>query len=360
MTLIDALEMLYLEKKLPPNLGDLATNMLILAICRRTREAGIQSQTKLTFWSPTAQQERHSRHGTQVESWPPDLLSVSKWRNSACDCLDILHWEANATVAHTRGWENPTIFHLHLARVLLLVPIHHIQRLATPPNPDSAGYRNSKYHVVRWAKFDQYKARLSLVHAGALFWYVRRYSSRGFLEPFGVYAATLTIWAYSTYMHQSEAQGVITNAALGNSTPVHGSVQQFERSCGTKRAQNHEGESDGLLTVIQLDRPCDDEIVQIYVRFGPNISARMAGVGEICEPSSPCRILKQGLRLLDAYEIKQSSSYTDNFGISETVNLGWGISRSFSEVLRSLVTAQCSPETDINRAETETPHHVFS
>ncbi|KUL89489.1 hypothetical protein ZTR_04382 [Talaromyces verruculosus] len=294
----DALEILYLEKKMPPNLGDLATNMLILGICRRTREATIQSQTKLTTWSPTAKQQHHSHRGTQVESWPPALPSVSKWRNSACDCLDILHWEANATVAHTRGWENPTIFHLHLARLLILVPIHHIQRLATPSKSDYAGYKTSKHHVVRWANFDQFKARLSLVHAGALF-------------------------------------------------------------C-TKMPQNDEDEGDSQSTVIQLDRPCDDEIIQMYIRFGPRLSARMTGVGRICEASSPRRILKQGLRLLDGLEERESSSLPENLEGPKTVNPNWGISRSFSEILRLLVTLQCNPEQETNRAEAETSRNIIS
>lgn len=344
---------------MPPNLGDLATNMLILAICRRTREATIQNQTKLTFWSPTAKQQRHLHHSTQAESWPPALTSISKWRNSACDCLDILHWEANATVAHTRGWENPTVFHLHLARLLLLVPIHHIQRLATPSKPDYAGYKTSKYHVVRWANFDQYKARLSLVHAGALFWYVRRYSSRGFLEPFGVYAATLTLWAYSTYVHQPGRQGDTMSATLDDSTPVHSSVQQSGLSCNTKRPQNDEGEDDSHSTVIQLDRPCDDEIIQMYIRFSPRISARMAGVGGICEASSPRRILKQGLRFLDGLDNKELTSHAENLEGLKTVNPNWGISRSFSEILRLLVTVQCNPEQEINRAEAKTPQHIL-
>ncbi|PCG95982.1 Transcription factor [Penicillium occitanis (nom. inval.)] len=328
----DALEILYLEKKMPPNLGDLATNMLILAICRRTREATIQNQTKLTSWSPTAKQQHHSHRGTQVESWPPALPLVSKWRNSACDCLDILHWEANATVAHTRGWENPTIFHLHLARLLILVPIHHIQRLATPSKSDYAGYKTSKNHVVRWANLDQFKARLSLVHAGALF---------------------------CTYIHQSGRQDDIMSATLDDSTPVHSSVQQSELSRSTKMPQNDEDEGDSQSTVIQLDRPCDDEIIQMYIRFGPRISARMTGVGAICEASSPRRILKQGLRLLDGLEERESGSHAENLEAPKTVNPSWGISRSFSEILRLLVTLQCNPEQEANRAEAETPQNII-
>lgn len=355
MTLVEALEILRLRKTLPSNMGDLATNMLIFAICRQTREtSAIPHQIELNICSPTEKQQPHSHRSPQVEL---AVQSVSKWRDSACDCLDILHWDANATVAHNRGWESATIFHLHLARLLILVPIHHIQRLAAPQHADYVGYKSSKDYVVRWTRFDQYKARLSLVHAGALFWYTRRFSSRGLLESFGVYAATLTIWAYSTYMHHSRRQSVTTSSSSVDQPRVDSSAQQYEPSYIMKRPRNNERDNDSDLTVIQLDRPCDDEIVQIYVRLGSKISARMAGVGIIGEPSSPLKILKQGIRLLDDLENKESSHQIDAIGSPETINLGWGISNSFSESLRSFVTAQCDPGQQVNCAE---PYRGFS
>lgn len=351
MTLVDALDILRLRKKLPPNLGDLATNMLIFAICRRTRETGgIQHQTEVNICSPTAKQQHRD---PQVES---AMQSVSR-RNCACDCLDILHWDANATVARTRGWESAIIFHLHLARLLILVPIRHIQRLASPQHLDNSGYKTSKDYVIQWARLDKYKARLSLVHAGALFWYTRRFSSRGLLEPFGVYAATLAIWAYSTYMHHTGREGTRTSAGSVDQPQFDSSVQQYEPSYSTKRPQNDEGDVDSQPTVIQLDRPCDDEIVQLYVRLDSEMSARMAGVGIIGQPSSPLRILKQGIRLLDGLEYKESSCRVDNLGGPAMIDFAWGISGSFSESLRSFVTAQRDPRQEVNCAE---PCHSFS
>ncbi|KAI7969022.1 hypothetical protein EIK77_008213 [Talaromyces pinophilus] len=149
------------------------------------------------------------------------------------------------------------------------------------------------------------------------------------------------------------------SATLDDSTPVHSSVQQSELSRSTKMPQNDEDEGDSQSTVIQLDRPCDDEIIQMYIRFGPRISARMTGVGAICEASSPRRILKQGLRLLDGLEERESGSHAENLEAPKTVNPSWGISRSFSEILRLLVTLQCNPEQEANRAEAETPQNII-
>ena len=42
-----------------------------------------------------------------------------------------------------------------------------------------------------------HKARLSVVHAGALLWHMGRCLTGGFLEPFALHMATLVLWAYS-------------------------------------------------------------------------------------------------------------------------------------------------------------------
>lgn len=36
--------------------------------------------------------------------------------------MDTLHWAANATIASLLGAEHPTVLHLHISRVVLLVP----------------------------------------------------------------------------------------------------------------------------------------------------------------------------------------------------------------------------------------------
>ncbi|KAI4854113.1 hypothetical protein E4T44_00392 [Aureobasidium sp. EXF-8845] len=53
-----------------------------------------------------------------------------------------------------------------------------------------------------------------------------------------------------------------------------------------------------LPPLIQIDRPCDDELVQLFIRKGNKIPPYMTGVGSICEPGSAARIPRLGANLL--------------------------------------------------------------
>ncbi|KAH6691852.1 hypothetical protein EV126DRAFT_89396 [Verticillium dahliae] len=146
---------------------------MVYAICRRTKEAIEQHTFPLSSWIPSASINKrpHSEH--LEETWPPSLPILSKWRNSACDCMDILHWDANSMAARAGGWEHPIILHLHLSRLLILAPVEHAQVLTTTlayraqsrPS-DGAKYAQARNHLVQWAICDQHKARLSIIHAG--------------------------------------------------------------------------------------------------------------------------------------------------------------------------------------------------
>lgn len=97
--------------------------------------------------------------------WLPGTPTCSKWRNSAYDCLDILHWHANSVIGAASGMEHPTVLHLHLARVILLTPIQQILDLtrlltdtSTPPNELQTTVLRK--HIQRWALEDSIKRDL--------------------------------------------------------------------------------------------------------------------------------------------------------------------------------------------------------
>ncbi|KAL2680513.1 hypothetical protein Neosp_008115 [[Neocosmospora] mangrovei] len=264
----ESIEILYMEKRLPPHLGEFGYLLLIYAILARTSEAMTHYQTRLSNWVPNARTESRSTLQSVAETWPPALPIMSKWRNSACDCLDILHWYANGTVARAGGLEHPTILHLHLSRLLLLTPIKHMQYVAALSGVRISGgsfdkikYKEACGHLRKWVIADQYKARLTLVHAGAILWYVRRYSVNDFMEPFAVYAATLCLWVYSvstaSTVHQQELRAQSSNRAPDSGERV-GSAHAED---GGSTA-GVESDEDPELYFIYLDRPCDDEMVQ--------------------------------------------------------------------------------------------------
>lgn len=80
-----------MEKRLPQGLGEFSTGILINTIYRKTKDVVALAQTQLNSWTPTATVQRRMKAPLIEESWPPATPTLSKWRNSACDGLDMLH-----------------------------------------------------------------------------------------------------------------------------------------------------------------------------------------------------------------------------------------------------------------------------
>ncbi|KAL7958051.1 hypothetical protein V8C34DRAFT_284154 [Trichoderma compactum] len=347
VTLLAAVETLYIEKRLPDSLSEFSTILIIHSIWRRTKEVIIQNRTQLANWIPSAtMQTREAHQSASTETWPPSSPILSKWRNSACDCLDILHWRANAKAATAGGLEHPTIMYLHLSRLILLTPVAQIQTLATNPRNTNAnnlavnqGYTDASNHVLKWAMNDSFKARLAIIHAGALFWHIRRYSTRSFLEPFTIYTATLIIWAYSVSVQFARQQEEF-QAAPSMEGPLSPEARTVAAACRQPTVSTQDEELYSELPFFFIDRPCDDEMVQMYLRFGNRMSAHMARVGVITQPSAPSKILHEGIRLLENATAGGVSASMANAGGRNAPEVStWGAERAYMEVLVALARA---------------------
>lgn len=278
-SLYGAVQIIYIEKRLISGIGEFSHILLIHALYHRMWEVGDYFRRPLSFWNPTAKKQSRESAIPMGFVWLPGIPSYSKWRNSACDCLDILHWTANSTIAKAAGLEHPTVLHLHASRLVLLAPFREIRSLAT--SLAEGTLRWSKRHqtlewqyIWRWTKHDQYKARLSLIHAGVILWHIRRYSTNAFHEPVATFLAVLTLWAYgSCHAHAAPLPPAETNSP---------------------RLQGSQPEP----SFIHLDRPCDDELVQLFVREGHAMTGNVTGVGDICAPGGPERILRVGCETL--------------------------------------------------------------
>lgn len=140
----------------------------------------------------------------------------------------------------------------------------------TPQNEELIS--QDRLQVERWARHDQYKARLAIIHAGVLFWHIRHFSANAFYESDTLALAVLTLWAYGTY-----------SSPLEEADP--------EREMPT--------EADAFIPLsINLDRPADDEIVQLFVRRGSQMHALITGVGDLCGLKGPERVVLMGCKLL--------------------------------------------------------------
>jgi hypothetical protein len=323
LTLMNALELVYMEKRLPPHLGEFSNALLVNAIYRNTHSILLRERSPLNSWTPTAV-VKHLVNDDPPSSqpfWFPTSTTTTKWRNSACDCLDVLHWPANSRIAERSGSEDHIILHLHLARLIILTPTEHIQKLASTTimaennsSSTDSGIRSIRHGILQWAVRDRYKARLSIIHCGALYWHIRRYSRNSILEPYAIYIATLILWAFCTSMQLPDVVDAIAQDCEGDPEP----------------------------RFLHLDRPLDDELVQTFVRAGHKMSAYISNVGNILDEGAPMKILMEGISLLS--EDSHVPGKYDTLSMraacrASTANYTWGIEESYSKVLRDLVLA---------------------
>ncbi|KAI9370595.1 fungal-specific transcription factor domain-containing protein [Aspergillus egyptiacus] len=297
VSLYDAVLTLYIEKKLVPEIGEFSHILLIHALYHRMWEVGDYFRRPLSFWNPTARKQSRKLAIPSGSVWLPGIPSYSKWRNSACDCLDILHWTANGAIAKANGHEHPTILHLHTARIILLAPFREIRLLVDLLTTQQVTWEDRQqviewHYILRWIKHDQYKARLAVIHAGSVLYHVRKFSTNAFHEPIAAYLAILTLWAYGLCYKQASPNTASHMGLTGNLPVEH--------------------------TVINLDQPCSDELVQSYVREGRAMKGMLTNVGDICAPHGPEQILRVGCETLGSLQ-------------------SWGIAKEFMVTLMRLV-----------------------
>jgi hypothetical protein len=171
--------------------------------------------------------------------------------------------------------EHPTVLHLHLSRIILLSPFRSIRRLARVMVSNQGLFGDEvvedRRNIEKWTTQDQYKARLAVIHAGVIYWHVRRYSANGFYEPSAVFLAALTLWAYGTF---------------------------FKVKRSTRNESTSSDSEDTGTTSAHVDRPMDDELVQLFVRNGSRMQATMTGVGHLCSAKGPERVLGEGSKII--------------------------------------------------------------
>ena len=278
---------IYIEKRVEPTMGEFSRILVIHALYNRSWEVQTHLSNPISHWVPTA--VRQSLKNIPVFNepiWLPGDPSYFRFRNATCDCLDILHWRANSVTGAASGIEHPTLLHLHIARIVLLTPFRNIcdlaygltkQHINSTANSADADLVRNREIVRRWAEDDQCKARLAMYHAGVLFWHVRLYSAKGFYEPPAVMLAALALWAFGTF----------TTKDIMATSPNGGNLMFIESA----------DDEASYPTSINIDRPADDEIVQMYIRRGDRMQAMIAGVGDIRSPLGPYRVLVEGAKL---------------------------------------------------------------
>lgn len=296
-SLPDALAELYIDKRLPRGRGEFARVVMIHGLFHHFWEVESYHLNPMSTWEPTAERQSSANMLPRDGLWLPGIQNFTRWQNSSMDALDILHWQANATIGQASGLEHSTVLHLHLARIVLLVPYAQILSFAKACGTGNRETPDADI-IRRWAVQHQYKARLAVVHAGVVFWHVRRYSIDAFYEAPAVGLATMTLWAFSTFAAQP----------MKPSSPA---------------SVDSDGSEADLCNIILLDRPTDDELVQQFIRHDKPFQAHLTGVGDLYSTKGPQRILLQGRKLLSTLRC-------------------WGVSASWLALLQGVSGAYSS------------------
>ncbi|KAH0278534.1 hypothetical protein KCU91_g2394, partial [Aureobasidium melanogenum] len=286
MSLTTLLRSIYQQQPLTQELGDFAQIVAVHAVCRRTLEIGYNILDPLSGLDAG---QHHRGESVRDIYWLPSDPEYQKWRNKALDCLDTLHWGTHGVIARLQGLEPPAVLHLHMSRLVLLVPYQDVYDLmcevvSSHGNDASFAHvgnsRSRREDLVAkiwlWISKDHYKSRLAIVHAGAMFWYIRHHGTGNILEPTSLFVASVILWAYGSFVP-------LLQASTDENPPVTSRVDMDE-------------EFDP--TMIQIDRPCDDELIQIFIRRGNSMQPHMLGVGNICQPGGAHNVLKVGAKLI--------------------------------------------------------------
>lgn len=126
-----------------------------------------------------------------------------------------------------------------------------------------------------------------------------------------MFYATLALWAYGFYTPKNKnLVGYAATNVPGRATShKEGTVSVGEESdCDSPESsaqpplRQYVYSRDRDLTFIRLDRPNDDEMVQLFVSSSQTsrMSALVSGVGDICGPEGPALVLKEGRAVLGA------------------------------------------------------------
>ena len=349
----------------PAGTTQFSTVIMIYVLLRRKWDASQYLDESIMSAPPISEAPLHAR--AQYLGAVPEY---TKWRNYVCDCLDVLHWDALSLSARAGGRESPVSLHLHLSRLVILVPVRelleysfiHIRagvssnllphNVYQPPRPGQHWRRT----LLTWAHQDRYKARLAVVHAGALFWHVRRYASCSFMEPFGVFLAALVLWAFGSAsgtvdlerQHFGPAAAQTQNAEQHAPTPApsradvnllvsaspasvlqhddhyrtgsEASPAALSSSSSVQRTSLPSTQRRRMPNVVHLDRPLDDELVQHFIRSGDGMRLCLEGVDDLCCGEGPFQVLREAIGILLEQPVV------------------WSVSETYAEYLESMIS----------------------
>lgn len=304
-----ALHILKTKKTRPPIQSTFGSVILVNALLFRMSHVAIYLSNPISTWTPHNDSTFEISHARERPCYLAEIPTFANWRNSTCDCLDLLHWTALSKSSLAGGFEDDTFLHLHLARLILLVPVNAVTEISRHWPLTSTGnsddLRRAIYTTRTWVSRDRYKARLAVIHAGAIFWHVRRFSTDIFIQPTAVFLATITLWTYVTFekvLHDLSMTKCNKHRANEVGNESWDEIDRDHRENGTiEDSQDNfeEGTDPRMPQSMTLDRPMDDELVQYFINHGRVLALPMEGISNILSPQGPSHIVRSGIEILN-------------------------------------------------------------
>jgi hypothetical protein len=163
--LASAVRRLFVDREIKPDLGEFSRIIVLHGLYHEIQQVRSYFRRPLSTWIPTAPGLSGSQpHSDQTPLALSEAETYSAWRNASLDCVDVLHWWANGVIALHSGMEHTTVLHLHMSRIVLLVPIDEILILVQsmtnrakgiPLNVSAADVHKAESEVLRWAHRDE-------------------------------------------------------------------------------------------------------------------------------------------------------------------------------------------------------------
>ncbi|KAI8711139.1 hypothetical protein NCS52_01489300 [Fusarium sp. LHS14.1] len=318
----DATQKLWRGHPAPDTMTQFSTFIVLHMLLRRRWDTShYLTDSMTTVESPSSREP-----APPITRYVGEIPAYVKWRNCICDCLDLLHWQALSASAKGGAYESPVFLQLHLARLVILAPVRELldHVSAVIQLGPSQLLPHSLYHVpdpnqewgrtlLTWAYQDRFKARLAIIHAGAVLWHTRRYSAAAFIEPYTIFLATLILWAFgmaSSMIKKGSLKkpaepvdqllGLGDIAAQNPSSHSVSSSEPCDRPLPSSPFRPQDPSLNGrrMPHLMQLDRPMDDELVQHFIRSGDGMHLSLEGVDDLCSVEGPWQVLHEGIAVL--------------------------------------------------------------
>lgn len=170
---------LFQAKSVRPNLGEFSHCIILHELYNEIANITTYHSRQLALWTPASDSKTifpvPSSEPLDPRDWKLTVLGhsiqhsnvTSDWRNAALDCIDVLHWAANAKIASLSGAEHSMVLHLHYSRIVLLVPrvalttiaesvlpLSNVNETGTRHNHNQKAVEAAEHHIREWTQRD--------------------------------------------------------------------------------------------------------------------------------------------------------------------------------------------------------------